>query len=183
MHNSAWTKSYLKRLAIRSAVFTPRQLQTERPRLAIGTSNRISLREEIACKDPRSRDDASTRLMIVKLLEGAHYRVLEAEDEHGVRLVQADQPGVVIIDVSMPTWADWRRWKASEPGFNLPVLMLSGHGRSIIGCAVCAWERMTTFQTFRWSRAAGPSRRSPAPWHEYRRPTHSLCAAMISSSI
>ena len=75
-------------------------------------------------------DDAYTRLMIVKLLEGAHYRVSEAEDgATALRLVKSDQPGVVIMDVSMPNMGGLAALEdIRRQGLNLPVLMLSGHG-------------------------------------------------------
>lgn len=75
-------------------------------------------------------DDPFTRLMIVKLLEGAHYRVLEAEDgATALRLVKDDQPGVAIMDVTMPNMGGLAALESiREQGFNFPVLMLSGHG-------------------------------------------------------
>jgi DNA-binding response OmpR family regulator len=75
-------------------------------------------------------DDAFTRMMIVKLLEGAHYRVLEAGDgATAVSLVKDEQPGVAIMDVTMPNMGGLAALETiRKQGFNFPVLMLSGHG-------------------------------------------------------
>lgn len=75
-------------------------------------------------------DDAFTRLLIVKLLEGAHYRVLEAEDGGtAVRLVKEQRPDLAIMDVAMPKMGGLAALESiRQQGFDRPVLILSGHG-------------------------------------------------------
>jgi DNA-binding response OmpR family regulator len=71
-------------------------------------------------------DEADIRGLLRDLLERAGHRVVEAPDgREGVRLFHAEQPDLVILDVSMPGFDGWQTLERIRELSSVPVLMLT----------------------------------------------------------
>ncbi len=74
-------------------------------------------------------DDASIRSLLTDVLEVEGFTVRSAEDGFaGLRLIAADRPDCVVLDVMMPGMdghAVLQRIRADEGGLDLPVVMLT----------------------------------------------------------
>ncbi|HKY76933.1 MAG TPA: response regulator [Acidimicrobiia bacterium] len=76
-------------------------------------------------------DNEMNRDMLSRRLERHGYEVIVAVDgEEGVARAQADEPDVVLMDMSLPGidgWEATRRLKAAEETSAIPVLALTAH--------------------------------------------------------
>ena len=74
-------------------------------------------------------DDASIRALLTDVLECEGFTVRSAEDGFaGLRMVAADRPDCVVLDVMMPGMdghAVLQRIRAADGGPDLPVVMLT----------------------------------------------------------
>jgi DNA-binding response OmpR family regulator len=71
-------------------------------------------------------DEADIRGLLRDLLERAGHSVVEAPDgREGVRLFHAEQPELVILDVSMPGFDGWQTLERIRELSSVPVLMLT----------------------------------------------------------
>ena len=75
-------------------------------------------------------DDPDVRLFSVTVLEENGYTALEAEDgEKGLKMIKAEKPDLVILDVLMPRQSGvrlYRELKTSKALKDLKVIILSG---------------------------------------------------------
>jgi twitching motility two-component system response regulator PilH len=75
-------------------------------------------------------DDPDVRLFSVTVLEENGYTALEAEDgESGLKMIKAEKPDLVILDVLMPRQSGvrlYRELKTSKALKDLKVIILSG---------------------------------------------------------
>jgi DNA-binding response OmpR family regulator len=71
-------------------------------------------------------DDADIRTLVSELLQRAGHGVIEAPDgESGLRLFYAQQPDLVLLDVSMPGLDGWEVLTRIRELSDVPVLMLT----------------------------------------------------------
>ena len=71
-------------------------------------------------------DEADIRGLLRDLLERAGHSVVEAADgREGLRLFHAEQPDLVILDVSMPGFDGWQTLERIRELSSVPVLMLT----------------------------------------------------------
>ena len=75
-------------------------------------------------------DDPDVRLFSVTVLEENGYKALEAEDgESGLKMIKAEKPDLVILDVLMPRQSGvrlYRELKTSKALRDVKVIILSG---------------------------------------------------------
>src|SRR6187200_1233048 len=77
-------------------------------------------------------DEADIRGLLRDLLERAGHTVVEAPDgREGVRLFHAEQPELVILDVSMPGFDGWQTLERIRELSAVPVLMLSAQDHEL----------------------------------------------------
>jgi DNA-binding response OmpR family regulator len=77
-------------------------------------------------------DDADVRRLIVVLLERAGYRALEAADgREALRLLYAQPPAAVVLDVTMPGLDGWKVLERIREVSDVPVLMLTVQGEEL----------------------------------------------------
>jgi two-component system cell cycle response regulator DivK len=76
-------------------------------------------------------DNEDNVYMLTRRLERAGFEVVVARDgEQGVAIAQAEQPDLILMDLSLPVldgWAATRRLKAAEETRAIPVIALSAH--------------------------------------------------------
>jgi DNA-binding response OmpR family regulator len=71
-------------------------------------------------------DDADIRTLVSELLQRAGHRVIQAPDgESGLKLFYAQQPDLVLLDVSMPGLDGWEVLTRIRELSDVPVLMLT----------------------------------------------------------
>ena len=71
-------------------------------------------------------DDADIRTLVSELLQRAGHGVIEAPDgESGLKLFYAEQPDLVLLDVSMPGLDGWEVLTRIRELSDVPVLMLT----------------------------------------------------------
>lgn len=84
-----------------------------------------------------AEDNADQRSLYVALLTGVGYRVLEAADgAEAVEVVRATQPGLVLMDVTMPGTSGWnavRTLKEDPETHHIPIIVVTG--------LASAWDR------------------------------------------
>ncbi len=75
-------------------------------------------------------DEASIRESLEMVLEYEGYRVLEAENgAQALERVRAESPDAVLLDIKMPEMDGMEVLRIlREEGFDLPVIMITGHG-------------------------------------------------------
>jgi DNA-binding response OmpR family regulator len=77
-------------------------------------------------------DDADVRRLIAVLLERAGYRALEAADgREALRLLYAQRPAAVVLDVTMPGLDGWQVLERIREVSDVPVLMLTAQGEEL----------------------------------------------------
>ena len=77
-------------------------------------------------------DDADVRRLIVALLERAGYRALEAANgREALRLLYAQHPEAVVLDVTMPGLDGWQVLERIREVSDVPVLMLTEKGEEL----------------------------------------------------
>ena len=76
-------------------------------------------------------DNYDNRVIYATFLTHTGFRVIEAADgEQGIALARAEQPDVVLMDVSIPLvdgWEATRRLKADPVTAHIPVIALTAH--------------------------------------------------------
>jgi DNA-binding response OmpR family regulator len=77
-------------------------------------------------------DDPDVRRLIVTLLERAGFRAIEAADgREALRLLYAQRPAAVVLDVTMPALDGWQVLERIREVSDLPVLMLTAQGEEL----------------------------------------------------
>jgi DNA-binding response OmpR family regulator len=77
-------------------------------------------------------DEADIRELVRELLERAGYEVVEAPNGgEGVKQLYAQQPDLVILDVSMPVLDGWETLKRIREVSEVPVLMLTARAQEL----------------------------------------------------
>jgi DNA-binding response OmpR family regulator len=77
-------------------------------------------------------DDADVRRLIVGLLERAGFRALEAANGgDALRLLYAQRPAAVVLDVTMPVLDGWQVLERIREVSDVPVLMLTAKGEEL----------------------------------------------------
>jgi two-component system, OmpR family, KDP operon response regulator KdpE len=77
-------------------------------------------------------DDPDIRGLVRELLERAEHLVVEAPDgNEGLRLFYAEQPDLVILDVSMPGLDGWGTLERIRELSDVPVLMLTARAEEL----------------------------------------------------
>jgi DNA-binding response OmpR family regulator len=77
-------------------------------------------------------DDADVRRLIVGLLERAGFRGLEAANGgDALRLLYAERPAAVVLDVTMPVLDGWQVLERIREVSDVPVLMLTAKGEEL----------------------------------------------------
>src|SRR2546430_14175716 len=77
-------------------------------------------------------DDADIRGLLREVLERASHTVIEAGDgREGLRLFHAEQPDLVILDVSMPGFDGWQTLERIRELSAVPVVMLSAQDHEL----------------------------------------------------
>ena len=88
-----------------------------------------------------AEDSLEQRELYVAILTGAGYRVLEAGDSaEAVAKAQVEQPGLVLMDVTMPGTSGWnavRALKENPATLGIPIIVLTG----LVG----TWDRDASF--------------------------------------
>jgi two-component system, cell cycle response regulator DivK len=77
-------------------------------------------------------EDNEDNLIVYRtILDHVGYRVIEARDgEEGVARARADQPDLILMDVSLPKMDGWeatRRIKADEGTRRIPIIAVTAH--------------------------------------------------------
>lgn len=84
-----------------------------------------------------AEDNADQRSLYVALLTGVGYRVLEAADgAEAVEVARSRQPGLVLMDVTMPGTSGWnavRTLKQDPETHQIPIIVVTG--------LASAWDR------------------------------------------
>ena len=74
-------------------------------------------------------DEPEIRILVKTILEKAGYSVVEAEDgEAALRLVNEEEPDLVLLDVMIPCIEGWevcRRIRENEATRRLPIIMVT----------------------------------------------------------
>ena len=77
-----------------------------------------------------AEDNADQRSLYVALLTGVGYRVLEAADgAEAVEIARRSQPGLVLMDVTMPGTSGWnavRTLKQDPQTHMIPIIVVTG---------------------------------------------------------
>ena len=77
-----------------------------------------------------AEDNADQRSLYVALLSGVGYRVLEAADgAEAVEVARQSQPGLVLMDVTMPGTSGWnavRTLKQDPQTHMIPIIVVTG---------------------------------------------------------
>ncbi|HEX5972515.1 MAG TPA: response regulator [Gemmatimonadaceae bacterium] len=77
-----------------------------------------------------AEDNADQRSLYVALLSGVGYRVLEAADgAEAVEIARQSQPGLVLMDVTMPGTSGWnavRTLKQDPQTHMIPIIVVTG---------------------------------------------------------
>jgi CheY-like chemotaxis protein len=77
-----------------------------------------------------AEDNADQRSLYVALLSGVGYRVLEAADgAEAVEIARQSQPGLVLMDVTMPGTSGWnavRTLKQDPETHMIPIIVVTG---------------------------------------------------------
>lgn len=77
-----------------------------------------------------AEDNADQRSLYVALLSGVGYRVLEAADgAEAVDIARQSQPGLVLMDVTMPGTSGWnavRTLKQDPQTHMIPIIVVTG---------------------------------------------------------
>ena len=77
-------------------------------------------------------DDADVRRLIVTLLDRAGFRAIEAADgREALRLLYAQRPAAVVLDVTMPGLDGWQVLERIREVSDVPVLMLTAQGEEL----------------------------------------------------
>ena len=77
-------------------------------------------------------DDADIRGLLREVLERASHTVIEAGDgREGLRLFHAEQPDLVILDVSMPGFDGWQTLERIRELSDVPVVMLTARAQEM----------------------------------------------------
>jgi DNA-binding response OmpR family regulator len=77
-------------------------------------------------------DDRDIRGLLAELLKRAHHTVVEAADgREGLRLLHAEQPDLVILDVSMPGLDGWQTLERIRELSAVPVVMLTARDQEL----------------------------------------------------
>jgi DNA-binding response OmpR family regulator len=77
-------------------------------------------------------DDTDVRRLIVTLLERAGFRAIEAADgREALRLLYAQRPAAVVLDVTMPALDGWQVLERIRDVSDVPVLMLTAQGEEL----------------------------------------------------
>src|SRR5947208_15746767 len=77
-------------------------------------------------------DDADIRGLLREVLERASHTAIEAGDgREGLRLFHAEQPDLVILDVSMPGFDGWQTLERIRELSSVPVLMLTARAQEM----------------------------------------------------
>ncbi len=77
-------------------------------------------------------DDADVRRLIGSLLERAGHRVIQAADgREALRLLYAQRPALVVLDVTMPALDGWQVLERIREVSDMPVLMLTAEGEEL----------------------------------------------------
>ena len=74
-------------------------------------------------------DDAILREMVVNMLAGAGYRVIEAQDgEEGLEQVALEMPDLILLDMRMPRMSGWEFAFAFRKQYDhpCPIVVMSG---------------------------------------------------------
>jgi two-component system, cell cycle response regulator DivK len=76
-------------------------------------------------------DNEDNVYMLTRRLERSGFEIVVARDgEQGVAIAQAEQPDLILMDLSLPVLDGWeatRRLKAAEETRAIPVIALSAH--------------------------------------------------------
>src|SRR5438067_3990600 len=76
-------------------------------------------------------DTENNRVLLTRRLKPRGYDIVTAEDaEHGLSIVPAEQPDLILMDVGLPGMDGWtatRRLKANAATSNIPVIALTAH--------------------------------------------------------
>lgn len=77
-----------------------------------------------------AEDDVEQRTLLAEVLTSAGYRVLQASDgEEAVEIVRTEQPGLVLMDVTMPRTSGWnavRALKEHPDTCRVPIIVITG---------------------------------------------------------
>jgi DNA-binding response OmpR family regulator len=77
-------------------------------------------------------DDADIRGLVRELLQRAGHEVVEAPDgREGLRLFHAEQPDLVVLDVSMPGLDGWQTLERIRELSDVPVVMLTARTQEL----------------------------------------------------
>ena len=77
-------------------------------------------------------DDPDIRVLLRDLLEDVGYDVRDARDGHaGLRELNAAQPDIVLLDVTMPDLDGWQTLDRIRDLSEVPVLMLTAHAHEL----------------------------------------------------
>lgn len=79
-------------------------------------------------------DNEDNRIIYATFLKFSGYRVLEAVDgAEGIAMTRAQQPDIVLMDVSLPTtdgWAATQALKSDPATAHIPIVALTAHALS-----------------------------------------------------
>ncbi|MBP0048010.1 response regulator [Marinobacterium sp. AK62] len=80
-------------------------------------------------------DEPNILLSLEFLMQQAGYRVVTAADaEQASRLIEANRPDLVLLDISLPGMSGFdllEQLRQSDATRDLPVIMLTAHGREV----------------------------------------------------
>ena len=76
-------------------------------------------------------DTENNRVLLTRRLKPRGYDIVTAEDaEHGLSIVPAEQPDLILMDVGLPGMDGWtatRQLKADATTHGIPVIALTAH--------------------------------------------------------
>lgn len=80
-------------------------------------------------------DEPNILLSLEFLMQQAGYSVVTAADaEQASRLIEANRPDLVLLDISLPGMSGFdllEQLRQTDPTRDLPVIMLTAHGREV----------------------------------------------------
>ncbi len=83
-------------------------------------------------------DDPETRALETDVLEGSGFNVLQARNgEDALRLAQERQPGVVLLDIALPTSSGFdvlRTLKSRPATAQIPIVLVSAYAGLVEDC-------------------------------------------------